>query len=680
MVGRYKTSVKYWNICNEPYIYKGDCYNGPIDTLHLYLRISSEVIKDEDDSAKVVAPDIPQLVNSWEVADGDTVLSNPDSIWGEILDNGGANYIDVISVHQYDNATPSQVFQNLDSLKTLLNNHGAGDKPVWITETGENTDSGLQHQAQWYRGFCEEMLEDTILDKVFFFALKWGILNANWSHRPAYDTLKEWILPPAAPTGLSDTVKAYPPDPDWVIIWIDWDANSESDLEGYKVYHKLHSQSQFSLEATTTNTYYYEKVHVDSTHDYYVTAYDEAGSESDPSDTITVIAKLKASPFVFAWSGTEFVMDNSILPASEIVSGVNADYYKFETLEEQNNEYLLQIIESGSHHTYLDQARLLAVDHPEDEELSIGTTSDGEIIAYEETASPISCKDNHGIDWLDSVKTVGDGYYSSEDGDWLDLDFGEVDEEEQVIIVGTWMAAKSALHVQIQEDDEWEDVGIIYPRAMYSTTLVNLSEFDFDGKVRIYCEGNAVIDYVALAESETEDITIRECPLKRAIHSEESSVKQELLNIDEDYAEIMPGDTVTLAFTPIGKRHDHVRDFVLVSTGYYEHIKGTGGTMSAGSEVLSSTFELCGGYPNPLNSETQIKFAIPEEAQVNLGIYDVTGRLVKNLVNKNMEAGYHTITWQPKGLASGIYFAKLKVHADLGSDSYADTKKLILLR
>jgi len=215
---------------------------------------------------------------------------------------------------------------------------------------------------------------------------------------------------------------------------------------------------------------------------------------------------------------------------------------------------------------------------------------------------------------------------------------------------------------------------------MYSTSLVNLSEFDFDGKVRIYCEGNAIIDYVALAESEMEDVKIRECPLKVAIHSAEGSVKQELLNVDENYAEIMPGDTVNLAFAAIGKKQDYVRDFVLVSTGYYEHIEGMGGTMSAGIEVLSSTFGFCSSYPNPFNSETQIKFAILEETQVNLGIYDITGRLVMTLINKRMEAGHHTITWQPEGLTSGIYFAKLKVHADIGSDSYTDTKKLILLR
>jgi hypothetical protein len=509
-----------------------------------------------------------------------------------------------------------------------------------------------------------------------------GTVHVIWEDKRdgefrAYYKQKFDVVPPAAPTGLHAWCE-FAAFPGFVIIHLAWDPNSEPDLEGYNVYHQPDG-GDWGLLKTTTDTTASHIVRYETVHYYYVTAFDFAENESDGSDTIRVVARPEASPFVFVWDGTEFVVDNSILPASEIVSGFNTDYYKIERhLEEQNNEYLLQIIESGNHHTYLDQMKLLAVDHPA--ELSIGTTSDGEIIAYEETASPISCEDNYGNDWLDSVNTLGNGYYSSEDGGWLDLDFGEVDWEERAVIVGTWMAAKFALHIQIQEDDEWKDVGIIYPRAMYSTTLVNLSEFDFDGKVRIYCEGNAVIDYVALAESEMEGVKIRECPLKTAIHSEEGSVKKELLDVDEDYAEIMPRNTINLAFNAIGKQHDHVRDFVLVSTGYYEHIKGMSGTMSAGSEILSSNFELCGGYPNPLNSETQIKFAIPEEAQVSLGIYDVTGRLVATLVSGKLEAGYHTITWQPKGLASGIYFAKLSAYTGLEAESHTKVKKLIIVK
>jgi hypothetical protein len=471
----FSDTIKYWNICNEPYHWRNSCYNGNLEHFRKYVRASARGIDSASSIAKVVAPSMAGLINRWDTLKvGNTVYridSIPDYFWGQILDNGGANYIDVISVHRYE-VSPSKVFSELDSLKTLLNNHGAGNKPVWMTETGWDADSiDLQYQAEWYRGFCEEMLEDTVLDKVFFFAMRydvpgagrdWGICDTDLSHRPAYDTLKEWILPPAAPTGLHAWCESAA-FPGFVTINLAWNSNSESDLEGYNVYHQSDG-GNWGLLKTTTDTTASQVVRYETVHYYYVTAFDLAGNESDGSDTIRVVARPEASPFVFVWDGTEFVIDNSILPACEIVSEVNTDYYKIEAhLEEQNNRYLLQIIESGSHHTYLDQIKLLAVDHPEDEELSIGTTSDGDIIAYEETASPISCQDNYGNDWLDSVKTVGDGYYSGEDGDWLDLDFGELDEEDQVIIVGTWMAAKFALHVQIQEDDEWEDASVVYP-------------------------------------------------------------------------------------------------------------------------------------------------------------------------------------------------------------------------
>jgi hypothetical protein len=209
--------------------------------------------------------------------------------------------------------------------------------------------------------------------------------------------------------------------------------------------------------------------------------------------------------------------------------------------------------------------------------------------------------------------------------------------------------------------------------------LVNLSEYDFDGKVRIYCEGNAVIDYVALAEPEMRHVKIRKCPLKFAIHSEEGPVKQELLNVDEDYAEIMPGDTINLAFVAIGKKHDHVRDFVLVSTGYYEHAEGGSGPMSARNVKLSPTFKLS-GYPNPFKSEIEISFALPKEADINLKIYDVSGKLIKTLVNKRTTSGYYSVNWEAKDLPSGIYFVKFQAHTGFGTGEFTDTRKLVLMK
>jgi hypothetical protein len=87
--------------------------------------------------------------------------------------------------------------------------------------------------------------------------------------------------------------------------------------------------------------------------------------------------------------------------------------------------------------------------------------------------------------------------------------------------------------------------------------------------------------------------------------------------------------------------------------------------------------------PNPFNPRTQLTFDVPGEAngarQVELAIYDVSGRQVRSLVNGAVETGRHTVTWDgradPGGAApSGVYFAQLRV-----GDSVA-TQKLVMLR
>jgi outer membrane protein assembly factor BamB len=79
-------------------------------------------------------------------------------------------------------------------------------------------------------------------------------------------------------------------------------------------------------------------------------------------------------------------------------------------------------------------------------------------------------------------------------------------------------------------------------------------------------------------------------------------------------------------------------------------------------------------YPNPFNSTTNIRYAIPESGRVTLTIYDLMGSEVAKLIDRYQEAGRYDVIFQPKDLASGIYFYKLT------SGNYAATKKLILLK
>jgi len=85
-----------------------------------------------------------------------------------------------------------------------------------------------------------------------------------------------------------------------------------------------------------------------------------------------------------------------------------------------------------------------------------------------------------------------------------------------------------------------------------------------------------------------------------------------------------------------------------------------------------SKFELNQNYPNPFNPSTIIQYDLQESGHVELKIFDLAGKEVETLVNGFQTAGEHHITWQPKGLSSGVYFYRLS------SGSFSETKKLIL--
>jgi hypothetical protein len=84
-------------------------------------------------------------------------------------------------------------------------------------------------------------------------------------------------------------------------------------------------------------------------------------------------------------------------------------------------------------------------------------------------------------------------------------------------------------------------------------------------------------------------------------------------------------------------------------------------------------------YPNPFNPITSIEFDLPKKAHTSLKIYDVSGRLIRSIVDGKLDAGSHRYKWDGKDnrgkiVASGIYFYRLK------AGSFSDTRKMVLLR
>ncbi|MDZ7333487.1 MAG: T9SS type A sorting domain-containing protein, partial [candidate division KSB1 bacterium] len=77
-------------------------------------------------------------------------------------------------------------------------------------------------------------------------------------------------------------------------------------------------------------------------------------------------------------------------------------------------------------------------------------------------------------------------------------------------------------------------------------------------------------------------------------------------------------------------------------------------------DQLPANFVLKQNYPNPFNPTTTIEFALPQSSEVDLIVYDISGRIVAELAKGRFEAGYHKVTFDAGHLASGVYIIKLK--------------------
>ena len=91
-------------------------------------------------------------------------------------------------------------------------------------------------------------------------------------------------------------------------------------------------------------------------------------------------------------------------------------------------------------------------------------------------------------------------------------------------------------------------------------------------------------------------------------------------------------------------------------------------------KIMPKEFALYQNYPNPFNPSTFIIFDLPREAKVKLGVYDVMGRLVKVLIDEQMQAGRYRVEFRGDGLASGVYFYRLE------AGGFVSVKKMVLVK
>ena len=86
-------------------------------------------------------------------------------------------------------------------------------------------------------------------------------------------------------------------------------------------------------------------------------------------------------------------------------------------------------------------------------------------------------------------------------------------------------------------------------------------------------------------------------------------------------------------------------------------------------------YYLSQNYPNPFNSTTRLTYGSPENADISVNVFDMNGRLIKELVSGVVTAGNHTVSWDASNVAAGIYLVKMEA-----STGFKSVVKVMLVK
>lgn len=158
------------------------------------------------------------------------------------------------------------------------------------------------------------------------------------------------------------------------------------------------------------------------------------------------------------------------------------------------------------------------------------------------------------------------------------------------------------------------------------------------------------------------------------------------LTVDPDTAVLNPSESLDLTITV-----DFTGDNIIQDTTYEAVITisnnspetptipvtvistpGTG--IDDGPMNIPREFSLDQNYPNPFNSATEIRFGLPKRSHARIRVFDILGRNVATLIDRDLPAGYHNVTWDSSEEASGVYFYRIT------AGDFAQTCKMTILK
>ncbi|HKZ98027.1 MAG TPA: hypothetical protein VJ326_00305, partial [Thermoplasmata archaeon] len=289
------------------------------------------------------------------------------------------------------------------------------------------------------------------------------------------------------------------------------------------------------------------------------------------------------SPYVSTWDGNEFRLDNNLLPQSRtlnLIADFPDRYLIQQPLQATRDYYVLKIEERENDTSYLDEARMLIVDHAGD--VQIGLSTNLEIATYRSPRPPSRVVDQDGSDQSGPVSHIdgnlsdGSTYYNGLRGNFLLLEFDPPRNSSLTkLIIRSDPPRDKSINVEVQVLSEgyasWITAAVIQPRIFWSTDVVELGAYVSIGTplvVRLNFTEDHRVDFVGIDDSPPDGIAVRSVEASRAQLSNGKLVTSSVRRDDGTYVVLRPADSVVFLFARLPSRLE-ARDFILVVTGYY---------------------------------------------------------------------------------------------------------------
>jgi hypothetical protein len=358
-------------------------------------------------------------------------------------------------------------------------------------------------------------------------------------------------------------------------------------------------------------------------------------------------------------------LQNSILPGSKRNPGIElTDHYLYSNPLNKNNELIkFRIVENESDETMINKIQMsqILVDRGKE----AGVTLEGEPFSFVIDESKNIARLNGTQDVTDLLKANDNELLNLKEDDELNIEFPD-DGSRYVILRMRTPANKDNVAAILTANSEQQFK--IFSRGYMSTICLKVETESFE-RITLKAEQDIDVDQIGIVRN------LNDFELKILNMSEASNkfgdVRSFVSSADELSITISKDNPASFTFE---NKHDQDKEayFYLSVTGQIsiDHHKS-----EFTDEITDNLeFKLMDNIPNPFNPVTKIRFQIPEAGNVNLSIFDISGREVNTLVNEFKLPGTYQYDFDGSSLSSGVYFYRLQSNKNIA------TKRMIIIK